>query len=142
MLGGVAPSVGMRDALLEYDGHSDDETARVIPQIVDPIPNDPDLRDPTVNDQIQNDPKVKNPKVNNPNGDDTLSLSKRSAIDMKSPVAKSGYIRTENDDIKGKLMQVLLCYPRLYWLELITNSPLLPSSVLLKRCVAPLTCSD
>ena len=71
MLGGVTPAHGIGDALLEYDGRSDDESARVIPQIDDPNPNNPDSNKRIVNDPNEDDlkqAKSPNPMTPNPNG--------------------------------------------------------------------------
>ena len=108
MLGGVTPAHEIGDVRLEYDGRSDDEPARAILQIDDQNPNNPDSNKRNVNDPNQNDPNEDDLKqANNPNPKnpivnvDTLSRSKRLVIDLKTPVAKSGFVRPKIDDRKG-----------------------------------------
>ena len=106
MLGGVTPAHGIGDDRLEYD-----ESARVIPQIDDQNPNNPDSNNRKLNDPNEDDlkqandlkPMYPNPNPINLNGNvGTLSRSKRLVIDLKTPVAKSGFVRPNNDDRKGQ----------------------------------------
>jgi hypothetical protein len=107
MLGGVTPGHRIGDAPLEYDGHSDDETASVIPQINDPNQNNPNAKNPIVNNPNENLPTENNLIVINANPlnlngkVDSSSRNKRFTIDLKTPMAKSELIRPKNDDRKG-----------------------------------------
>ena len=107
MLGEVTPGQRIGDAPLEYDGHSDDETASVIPQINDPNQNNPKTKNPIVNSPNENLPTeniliVSNANTLNLNGKvDSSSRNKRFTNDLKTPVAKSEFLRPENGDRKG-----------------------------------------